>query len=115
MSNVMFQTFKHKIESFPVGPELGVIPELMLENTSFVMEYPSASLSETFYLYSMPSKYLTMLDMLEVGWRDRLPRKSFDFVCNEYYKKLCSWKEFVEQKADEGISTIKAIRKWSKM
>lgn len=110
----MFQTFKHEIESFPASI-WGVIPELMQKNASFVMEYPSASLSESFYIYSMPSKYLTMLDMLEVGWRDRLPKGCFGFVCDEYYKKLCSWKEFVEQKADEGISNIKAIRKWTKM
>lgn len=115
MSNVMFQTFKHEIESFPIGSEFGYIPELMLKNASFVMEYPSASLSESFYLYSMPSKYFTMLDMLEADWRDLLPKKSFDFVGDQHYKKICRWKEFVEQKADEGSSTIKAIRQWTKM
>lgn len=99
MSNVMFRLYRINIETLKSKETVrwaipGEVPELILENASYVTKCPSAGLTRTFYLYSVPEKYITMLDMLEADWRDRLPEE-FEFVDDDYYESMTAWNEFL--------------------
>ena len=99
MSNVMFRLYRISIETLKSKETvrwaiLGELPELILENASYVTKCPSAGLTQTFYLYSVPEKYITMLDMLEADWRNRLPEE-FEFVDDDSYESMTAWNEFL--------------------